>query len=86
MAWIRTVSPSSLPTGERADLVAAHRYMREVGGIGVVANIVRLFSLRPASMRRMIRTWELAMWMGEEPRANRELVAAMVSRINQCVY
>lgn len=68
------------------DLKAVHAYMHEVGGLGVTANIMRMFSLRPASMRRMIRTWELGMWMGEEPRATRELVAAMVSRINQCVY
>ncbi len=82
MAYIRTISPSE----GGPDLRAAHDYMREVGGTGVVANIVRVFSQRPASMRRMIRSWELAMWMGEEPRATRELVAAMVSRINQCVY
>jgi hypothetical protein len=34
----------------------------------------------------MIRSWELAMWMGDEPRQVRELIGAMVSRINQCVY
>lgn len=82
MAWIQTVSP---PDGG-PELLSVHDYMREVGGIGVVANIVRLFSLRPASMWRMIRTWELAMWVGDVPRTNRELVAAMVSRVNQCVY
>lgn len=82
MAWIRTASP---PEGG-PELAAAFDYMREVGGIGVVANIVRIFSQRPASMRRMIRTWELAMWMGEEPRATREWIAASVSRLNQCVY
>ncbi|HYC00763.1 MAG TPA: hypothetical protein VEC57_16640 [Candidatus Limnocylindrales bacterium] len=82
MAYIQTISPRNAGP-ELAEVV---RYMHRVSGIGVVANIVRLFSLRPASMRRMIRTWELAMWAGEEPRARRELVAAMVSRLNQCVY
>ena len=82
MAFIRVLSPAE----GGADLAAAHAYMREVGGSSTVANVVRLFSQRPSSMRRMIRTWELAMWMGEEPRPIRELVAAMVSRINQCVY
>jgi hypothetical protein len=82
VAFIRVVSPSA----GGPELAAAHAYMREVGGSSTVGNIIKLFSQRPASMRRMIRTWELAMWMGEEPRANRELVAAMVSRINQCVY
>lgn len=68
------------------ELRAVHTYMHEVGGLGLTANIMRMFSLRPASMRRMIRTWELSMWMGDEPRTTRELVAATVSRINQCVY
>jgi alkylhydroperoxidase family enzyme len=82
VAWIRSV-----PRSEGGpELAAVYDYMREVGGIGVVGNIVKLFSLRPASMRRMIRTWELAMWVGGEPRQTRELAAAVVSRINQCVY
>ena len=82
MAWIRTLSPSE----GGPELEAVHAYMRKVGGTPLVARIVRVFSLRPASMRRMIRTWELAMWTGPEPRAVRELTAAVVSRINQCVY
>jgi len=51
-----------------------------------VAKIVQLFSLRPASMRFMIRGWELGMWAGEAPRATRELIGAMVSRLNDCHY
>ena len=82
MAHIATVPPARA-TGETADV---YRYMRQVGGAGLVANIVRLFSLRPASMRRMIRTWELCMWVGDEPRAMRELTAATVSRLNDCHY
>ena len=85
MAYIRTVSPTDR-SGGAAELAEVHQYMREVAGIGMVANIVRLFSLRPSSMRRMIRTWELAMWIGPEPRATRELTGAVVSRLNQCVY
>jgi alkylhydroperoxidase family enzyme len=82
VSWIHT--PSIREGG--AELAAAHAYMREVGGNSMVAKVVRVFSLRPASMRRMIRTWELAMWVGDEPRSRRELIAAIVSRINQCVY
>jgi alkylhydroperoxidase family enzyme len=82
MAWIRTLSTSE----GGPELAAVHSYMREVGGSALVARVVRVFSLRPASMRRMIRNWELAMWTGPEPRATRELAAAIVSRINQCVY
>ncbi len=39
-----------------------------------------------ASMRRMLRTWELSQWSGDEPRRHRELVAAAVSRVNECHY
>ena len=83
MAFIETVSPKKA-TGETAEV---YRYMAQVGGDdGMVAKIVQLFSLRPSSMRRMIRSWEIAMWMGTEPRANRETVAAAVSRLNNCDY
>jgi alkylhydroperoxidase family enzyme len=34
----------------------------------------------------MIRSWELTLWEGEEPRQRRELVAAAVSRLNDCHY
>jgi hypothetical protein len=52
----------------------------------MVAKIVQIFSLRPASMKRMIRQWELAMWKGGTPRQERELAAAAVSRFNNCHY
>jgi hypothetical protein len=60
--------------------------MSDVGGAAMIANVVRLFSLRPASMRRMIRTWELSNWVGSEPRTTREMVGAAVSRLNDCHY
>jgi hypothetical protein len=60
--------------------------MAEVAGSGMVAKIVQIFSLRPASMKRMIRQWELMMWKGSVPRQSRELVAAAVSRFNKCDY
>ncbi len=82
MPYIRTVPPG------RADRQTAevYRYMEEVGGSSRIANVVQLFSLRPASMQRMVRSWELAMWSGDEPRANREFVAAAVSRYADCHY
>ena len=82
MSFIRTIPPSAA-TGETE---AVYRYMREVGGSGLIAKIVQMFSLRPQSMRRMIRSWELTMWHGEEPRQNRELLAAAISRYNDCHY
>ena len=82
MAYIEVSSPARA-TGETAEV---YRFMAEVGGSNRVANIVQLFGLRAASMRRMIRSWELAMWCGDEPRTNRELVAAAVSRYADCHY
>ena len=82
MPFIATIPPSQA-RGETAEVYAA---LRRMSGSGLVAQVVQVFSLRPASMRRMIRSWELAMWAGEEPRARRELVAAAVSRLNDCHY
>jgi hypothetical protein len=79
---IATIAPRQA-TGETAE---AYGELRRVSGSGLVAQVVQVFSLRPASMRRMIRSWELAMWLGDEPRASRELVAAAVSRLNDCHY
>jgi len=83
MAFIETISPRRA-TGETAQV---YGYMAEVGGSDdMVARIVQMFSLRAGSMRRMIRSWDLTMWSGEEPRSHRELVAATVSRFNECDY
>ncbi len=82
MPYVEVISPAKA-TGETAEV---YRYMEEVGGSSMAPNIVQLFSLRAASMRRMIRSWELAMWCGDEPRATRELVAAAVSRYADCHY
>ena len=83
MPYIRVIAPRRAD-GETA---SAYRYMREVlGGFDRTARIVQLFSLRAGSMRRMVRSWELTMWGGDEPRACRELLAAVVSRLNDCHY
>jgi len=82
LAFIRIVPPQHA-TGETAEV---YSYMAEVGGDEMVARIVQMFSLRAGSMRRMIRAWQLAMWYGSEPRTHRELLAAVVSRINDCHY
>lgn len=83
MSFIQMIPPNKA-TGETAE---AYRYMAEVGGNSkMVPKIVQAFSLRPGSMRRMIRMWELGMWVGDEPRAMRELIGAAVSRLNGCRY
>lgn len=80
--FIATVPPWKA-TGETA---GAYRDLARFGSVGMILEIVQCFSLRPASMRRMIRGWELSQWVGSEPRQTRELVAAAVSRFNACHY
>ncbi len=83
MSFIQMIPPTRA-TGETKEV---YRYMAKVGGSGSkVPKIVQAFSLRPGSMRRMIRLWELGMWMGDEPRTMRELIGAAVSRLNSCRY
>ena len=82
MAFISIIPPRRA-TGETG---LVYRALADLTGDAMVARIVQLFSLRPGSMRRMVRSWELAQWAGEEPRATRELLGAIVSRLNDCHY
>ncbi len=83
MAYIKVIPPGRA-TGDAA---AGYRYMGEMGRFDKkVPKVVQVFSLRPDAMTRMIRTWELSMWMGPEPRTTREMIGAAVSRLNQCHY
>ena len=74
------------PRQATEELLDVYNYASNVAGINMVAKIVQIFSLRPASMKRMVRMWELMMWMGAVPRPYRELAAAAVSRFNNCPY
>ena len=56
MAFIRTISPS-WATGE---LKAVYQDVGRVLGTQRVVNILRVFSLRPGSLRAAMRQWELA--------------------------
>ena len=82
MAFIKIIKPNEA-TDETAEV---YKYVAQVTGQKLVPKIVQLFSLRPSSMKRMIRLWELGMWTGNVPRRSREMVAAAVSRFNVCHY
>ena len=82
MPFIKIISPREAAE----ELYDVYKYASNVAGINMVAKIVQIFSLRPASMQRMVRMWELLMWMGTVPRQYRELTAAAVSRFNNCPY
>lgn len=82
MPFIKTVPPGRA-TGRTAEV---YGWGYRTAGYPKMPNIVQVFSLRAGSMRRMIRTWELAMVVGREPRMMRELAAVTVSRFNACHY
>ena len=82
MSFIATTPPSRAT----AEGKAAYRYMYRVAGGWIPGNIFKTFGLRPATMTRYIRDWEVAMWSCDEPRRTRELVAAATSRLARCDY
>jgi hypothetical protein len=82
MAYIKTIPPR-VAAGQLAE---AYQYMAQMCGYHRIPHVIQVFSLRPESMKRLIRVWELGMWMTEEPRAMLEMVAAAVSRFNNCHY
>jgi hypothetical protein len=82
MSFVATVPPSRA----NAEVVAAYRYLYRVAGGKIPGRIFRVLSLRPSTMVRFVRNWELASWAGNEPRQNRELMAVVVSRLASCDY
>lgn len=81
MAWIHTIDPEDAegPLREEYD-AARHR-------CGRVAQVLRLSSLNPGSLRRWVELYKHVMF-GPSPlsRAERELVATVVSAENDCHY
>jgi len=81
MAWIETVSP------ERAEGALKRLYEEAVERAGRVYNVIRLQSLRPAVLRASVQLYSQIM-KGESglSRAEREMIAVVVSRANGCFY
>lgn len=81
MAWIRTVGEGEAkgPTKEAYDRIRARR--------GAVGNVVKVSGLLPEVMERGIDFY-VALMFGRHglPRAQREMVAVVVSRANGCDY
>jgi uncharacterized peroxidase-related enzyme len=81
MSWIREV-PEHL-----ADGVLADAYARIAASRGKVANILRVHSLRPEAMLRHVDLYmDLLFAPGGLTRAQREVIAVVVSRENRCAY
>ncbi len=81
MAWIRTVSEDEA-TGD-----VARQYEAARRRAGKVYQVVKIHSLRPEIMRTFMELY-IKLMHGESglSRMEREAVATVVSRINQCHY
>lgn len=81
MAWIRVVSP------EQATGRLAEEYSRLRGPDGQVDNILSIHSLNPRSLRAHHDLYKACMFGPSElSRAQREMVAVVVSVSNACRY
>ena len=81
MAWIRTISE------EEAEGAIKQEYDAAVKRAGRVFNIVKINSLKPEIMRTFLRLY-LQLMHGPSglSRAQREMIAVVVSVLNKCHY
>ncbi len=81
MAWIETVSD------EQADGALEKMYEASVARAGRVFNVARAMSLNPAALRASMGLHQVIMHdRSPLSRAQRELMATVVSRANECHY
>ena len=82
MAWIQTVDE------DEATGIVKEEYDAAVARAGQLYNIVRLFSVRPKSMRAFVELYKVVMHDEDCPlsRMQREMIATVVSKANECDY
>ena len=81
MAWIRKVDESEA-TGKLAELYA--KYTEPWGGVD---NVLAIHSLNPRSMEGHFDLYKVLMrGKSELDRIQREMIAVVVSKTNQCHY
>ncbi len=82
MTWIRTIDPAE------AEGLLARLYSAAVKRAGKVFNVIRCQSLRPQILRTSTALYTEVMHSRESPlsRAQREMIAVIVSKINACHY
>jgi len=82
MAWIRTVKPAAA-TG-----LLKRQYDAAVKRAGKVFQIIEIQSLRPNILRASTQLYLEAMYSQDSAlsRAQREMIATTVSRVNDCFY
>ena len=81
MAWIRVIRPSEA-SGNLAEC-----YSRMRGPDGTVANILAVHSLNPGALQAHFELFKTIMFGPSElSRAQREMIAVVVSTANNCHY
>ena len=80
--WIRWIRD------DEAEGVLARLYRGALGRAGRIWNIVRIMSLRPRALQTSMGLYQCIMHEESEclGRAEREMIAVVVSRANQCHY
>lgn len=81
-AWIETIAP------ERATGLLAKLYQVALARAGKIYNVIRIQSLRPETLRASTALYREIMFGKASPlsRAQRELIATVVSYENACEY
>ena len=81
MAWIKTI-PTAAATGDLAE-----QYGRMKDARGNVANILKVHSLNPGALRGHFDLYKTLMFgRSDLSRAQREMIAVVVSKTNACHY
>jgi len=82
MAWIKTILPKDA-TG-----LLERLYKQAIERAGKVFQVVQLQSLRPRALRASIQLYKELMHVPEDglSRAQREMIATVVSKVNHCEY
>jgi uncharacterized peroxidase-related enzyme len=81
LAWIKTIPPPEA-SGELLE-----QYARMRDPTGNVANILQIHSLNPAALRAHFDLYRTLMFARSElSRAQREMIAVVVSKTNGCHY
>ena len=81
MAWIETIDDAS------AEGALARQYTARKKAAGRVYGIVALHSLDPGALRTSMRLYEEVMKADKSlSRVQREMIAVVVSKVNQCHY
>lgn len=82
MAWIQTVDEAEA-TG-----IVKEEYDAAIARVGEIYNIVKLFSVRPKSMRAFVELYLVVMFDEDSPltRMQREMIATVVSKVNEYDY